>query len=232
MLKAPVIPICSILLIVWIGLCTYLNRLCCLNPNNQDGNILSDLLIQDGENVIAHAPESITYTYGSDKQQLSEAAKEALQQVVAYLKEQPAKLLVLTGKSTRQENQMSGIPNLGKIRAYFLREELIELGAVSYQVATSEMLEDSLTQINGHTIDAMRFSFRDYPLRIDDGEDFVLALNDNMRFAFSDFFPTYSDEVKEGLERLAVHLKIILKKCFPWSGSIPHKKPMILRWTT
>ncbi len=178
-----------------------------MNPNNPNGNILSDLRIMDGDDLIADAPESISYFYANDKQTISEEAKAALLEVITYLKKHPAKLLVLTGKATNEENKISEIPNLGKIRAYFLQEELIELGAVSYQIATTEIVEDSLQKINGYTIDAITFSFRDYPLRIEDGDNFILALNDNMRFAFSDFFPTYSDEVKEGLQRLATYLK-------------------------
>lgn len=207
MSKKSLIPFCSILLVAWIGFCTYFNRKCCMNPNNPNGNILSDLRIMDGDDLIANAPESISYFYANDKQTISEEAKAALLEVITYLKKHPAKLLVLTGKATNEENKISEIPNLGKIRAYFLREELIELGAVSYQIATTEIVEDSLQKINGYTIDAITFSFRDYPLRIEDGDNFILALNDNMRFAFSDFFPTYSDEVKEGLQRLATYLK-------------------------
>jgi outer membrane protein OmpA-like peptidoglycan-associated protein len=218
MLKTSLIPICSVLLVVWIGLCTYWNRQCCLNPNNPDGSILSDLRIMDGDNLIADAPSSIAYSYASDKQTISKEAKTALVEVITYLKEHPAKLLVLTGKATSEENKISEIPNLGKIRAYFLREEFIELGVVSYQIATIGIVEDSLQKINGHTIDAIAFSFRDYPLRIEDGSDFVLAVNDNMRFAFSDLFPTYSDEVKEGLQRLATYLKNNPKKVLSLVG--------------
>lgn len=205
MLTKTTVPFLSLLLVVWIGLCTYLNMQCCQTSVVTSPSL--PLTIQDGETLITEAAKGMTFGFANNNLAIPESTNVALNQLVTYLNQNPAKLLVLTGKMTTEETTVGENPNLGRMRASYLRDELIELGALHYHIAIKESLTDSLNIEDGYVLNAIDFEFFDFPILIEDGANFRFSENNNIRFSFSDYLPNISDTVRDGLQKLATYLK-------------------------
>ncbi len=205
MLTKTTIPLLSLLLVVWIGLCTYLNMQCCQGKETSFSG--EPLMIQDQETKVLEATEGMWFSFASNNLTIPESTRVELQKLATYLNQHPAKLLVLTGKMTTEEATISENPNLGRMRASYLRDELIELGAKPHHISTKEQSVDTLSTDNGYVTNAIAFHFFDYPILIEDGEAFRFYENDNIRFSFSDYLPSISEVVRDGLEKLADYLK-------------------------
>ena len=199
------LSILFIFLLIWIGFFSYLQQQCC-KATPESIIYETKLLIHEGERTIVENDANFLFHYGSSEITIPPELEISLQNFAFYLKKRPAKLLILTGYTTQDEQTKSKDKNLGLLRSNGIREILRSMKVPGYQIAIQEKLVDNLYTTQGYVWDAVDFRFRTFPLKIEDGTRFKLNLEDNFRFSRSGYQLSLSESVREGLLQLVTYL--------------------------
>lgn len=196
------IPLLLGLLTLWIVGCTWLYRInCCMNPAT-----LSPLLIQDGLKSVAAADESIRFEAASVVPTVLPKVKAELEKAATYLVENPDKVLVITGKQRKDDND-----SLAMQRAEYMKAELVKWGAPADYLITEGTTSSLLIPIKDTVYGSMNFAIKTIPSRFlaFSAEGLDAKALDNLAFNknSADILQPISDEVKAVGASMAAYLK-------------------------
>ena len=184
------IPFWVILLLLWsIGGSLLLNSFCCGIPG-------TGFTVMDGNTTVAGSAQNLVFGFGGPTPEVPDPAQQALQKTVDYLKDNPSKVLFLTGSFLDSEKQ----PNLGFARAESVEEHLQEMGLSRDRMIVNGRMDNKLIVEDDKVYNGMGFTIGDIPyynLNIEDGDAFSATANKNLIFPHSQF--NYETPLSEDL---------------------------------
>ena len=185
------IPFWGLLLAIWIIGGSFLYRsFCC-------AALGSGFKVMDGRTTVASSSQNFVFGFGGAEPEIPDPAKNALTKTVNYLKENPGKVLFLSGAFLDSENQ----PNLGFARGEKIETFLQELGLGTGRIIVNDQLAEDLPVENGKVYNSISFDVGDIPnynLTIEDGDDFTANANNNLIFKHSQY--AFEKPISDGVE--------------------------------
>ncbi len=122
---------------------------------------VATLAISDGTRFSTKTDGNLTFNNSSYEfnKPLPADVKQSFREVTTYLKENPAKMLVLTGLYDKDEENTSILPNLGLARANNVKKAFTNLGVNSNQIDTKGLLNNNLKFNNKILTGGINYSF-------------------------------------------------------------------------
>jgi len=114
---------------------------------------------------------------------MNKSVSNEFAKVANYLKEQPHKLLLLTGRHRESEDNDTDFRSLGLARAEDLKKGLIARGVPAEQIITDTEVDNDLeTNSDKQIIGGMDYTFKSKFLSLSDGSGFNIGIEDNLNF--------------------------------------------------
>ena len=125
---------------------------------------LSLTIADDDLNFSTTANDNLLFAAGACDYQsdFSDGLTQAFQRTVEHLRENPRRILTLTGLyETAESNQCTDYTDLGVARAERVKSLLIDMGAPAEQIELEASLTTDLAEYNGLNVEGVRYDFRE-----------------------------------------------------------------------
>ncbi len=156
---------------------------------------INPLLIRD-KTLIASSDDNFTFPQDGFRPNIPGATENAFSKLATYLKDNPSRLLTVTGLYAASEKYQGQFPTLGIARADAIKNKLVALGADGNQIKLADKLEGNLNFPDKLLYDGVTFGFAGKPapaaapsarLAIADANKFKTNAPDNLSFKKSSF---------------------------------------------
>ncbi len=144
--------------VIGILFCWYLSVACCFTGAAGGGGC--DWQVTDGTKTVVNLASCITFNKAGFAPAISDKSQDGLEDIAAYLKNNPEKTLTLTGLYENGETgNAGGSANLGEARAKSIKDKLLALKADPQRIFTKGKKEGDLDFNDNTLYNGINYSF-------------------------------------------------------------------------